>query len=299
MKVYLILIFGVFLPQVLFSQQIALTFDDAPRKDGLHYSGIERTEILITKLKEKGVKAAFFCVARDLDEVEFNRLKMYGNAGHIIANHTYSHESITRLGVEGYIDGIRKADVVLKDLPNFKYWFRYPFLDEGKDVDSRDRIRNALSEMGYINGYVTVDNYDWYLEKLFQDALEAGKNVDYYKLKDIYLDHLLNSIEFYDTMAKDVIGRSPKHVLLLHENDLAAMYIDELIDRLRSKGWEIISPEDAYTDPIASIVPDVLLNGQGRVGAIAKEKGYEGNFSQESEDTDYLDRYVSDVEVFK
>lgn len=299
MKLTITVILCIFLPQLLFSQQIALSFDDAPRKGGHHYSGMERTEILLSKLKEKGVTAVFFCVAKDLDELEMRRLKMYGDAGHIMANHTYSHERIDRLGVEGYIDGIRKADVILSGLPNYKYWFRYPFLDEGKDEYSRDRIREALKDMGYINGYVTVDNYDWYIEKLFQDALAAGKTVDYFKLKNLYLDHLLNSIEFYDKMAMDVIGRSPKHVLLLHENDLAAMYLDELIDKLRENGWEIISPEEAYTDPIAQIVPDVLLNGQGRVGAIAKEKGYKGNFSQKSEDTNYLDEYVNIMEVFE
>lgn len=299
MKLPITVILCIFLPQLLFSQQIALSFDDAPRKGGHHYSGVERTEILLSKLKEKDVTAVFFCVAKDLDELEMRRLKMYGDAGHIMANHTYSHERIDRMGVEGYIDGIRKADVILSGLPNYRYWFRYPFLDEGKDVDSRDRIREALKDMGYINGYVTVDNYDWYIEKLFQDALAEGKTVDYFKLKNLYLDHLLNSIEFYDKMAMDVIGRSPKHVLLLHENDLAALYVDELIDKLRKMGWEIISPEDAYTDPIAQIVPDVLLNGQGRIGAIAKEKGYKGNFSQKSEDTDYLDEYVNIMEVFE
>ena len=283
-----------------FSQQIALTFDDAPRKNGQHYTGLERTEVLIRKLKEKNVpSAAFFCIGRDMDSLEWKRLNMYADARHFIANHTFSHQSIRTLGVDGYIDDIRKADVTLKELPNYKYWFRYPFLDEGKDIDSRDRIRTALKDMGYINGYVTVDNYDWYLEKLFQDALAAGKTVDYYKLKKIYIEHIWNSIKFYDDMAQNVIGRSPKHVLLLHENDLAALYIDELIDFLNEKGWEIISPEDAYNDPIAEIIPDVLLNGQGRIGAIAKEKGYTGPFAQETEDTDYLDEFVKETGVFK
>jgi peptidoglycan/xylan/chitin deacetylase (PgdA/CDA1 family) len=299
MKVLILSILVFLFQGSAFSQQIALTFDDAPRKNGQHYSGIERTEILIQKLKDRNVAAAFFCVGRDMDSLEWQRLNMYANAGHFIANHTFSHQSIRNLGVEGYIDDIRKADVTLKELPNYKYWFRYPYLDEGKDIDSRDRIRSALKEMGYMNGYVTVDNYDWYLEKLFQDALLAGKTVDYYKLKKMYIEHIWNSIKFYDEMALNVIGRSPKHVLLLHENDLAALYIDELIDFLKEQGWEIISPEDAYKDPIAEIIPDVLLNGQGRIGAIAKEKGYTGPFAQETEDTDYLDSYVEESGVFK
>jgi len=299
MKVLILSILVFLFQGSAFSQQIALTFDDAPRKNGHHYTGMERTEILIQKLTDKNVTAAFFCVGRDMDSLEWQRLNMYANAGHYIANHTFSHQSIRNLGVEGYIEDIRKADVTLKELPNYKYWFRYPYLDEGKDIDSRDRIRTALKEMGYMNGYVTVDDYDWYLEKLFQDALQAGKTVDYYKLKKIYIEHIWNSIKFYDEMALNVIGRSPKHVLLLHENDLAALYIDELIDFLKEQGWEIISPEDAYNDPIAEIIPDVLLNGQGRIGAIAKEKGYTGPFAQETEDTDYLDSYVEETGVFK
>ena len=299
MKNGIIIFCLLLLPEVLFSQQIALTFDDAPRKDGAHYTGMQRTEILIEKLKEKGVIAAFYCVAKDMNELESNRLKMYGDAGHFIANHTYSHQRIDRLGVDGYIDDIRKADVILKDYKNFKYWFRYPFLDEGKNVESRDKIREALTKMGYVNGYVTVDNYDWYLDKLFQDALQAGKEIDYFKLKEMYLQHLWNSIKFYDDIAMNVIGRSPKHVLLLHENDIAALYVDELIDLLRENGWEVISPEEAYMDPISQIIPDVLLNGQGRVGAIAKEQGYTGPFAQESEDIDYLENYVGEIGVFK
>jgi peptidoglycan/xylan/chitin deacetylase (PgdA/CDA1 family) len=300
MRILFTLISILFLQNLAVSQEIALTFDDAPRKDGKHYTGMERTEILIQKLKDKNVPAvAFYCIGRDMDAIERKRLMMYADAGHFIANHTYSHQSIKNLGVDGYIDDIRKADVILKEFLNFKYWFRYPYLDEGKDLDSRDRIRVALKDMGYINGYVTIDDYDWYLEKLFQDALIAGKTVDYYKLKNMYIQHIWKSVKFYDDMAIHILGRSPKHVLLLHENDLAALFIGDLIDYLREKGWEIISPEDAYDDPISKIIPDVLLNGQGRIGAIAKEKGYTGPFSQVTEDMDYLDESVIESGVFK
>ncbi len=91
-------------------------------------------------------------------------------------------------------------------------------------------------------------------------------------------------------MARQVIGRSPKHVLLLHENDLAALYVDDLAQLLREKGWKIISPVEAYGDPIAANVPDVLLNNQGRIAAIAKAGGYAGPFGQESEDEEFLEK---------
>ena len=71
-------------------------------------------------------------------------------------------------------------------------------------------------------------------------------------------------------MAKEVLGRSPKHVLLLHENDLAALFIKDLIKHIRESGGKIISPAEAYKDPIADFIPNVLMNNQGRIAAIAK-----------------------------
>ena len=273
------------------AQEIALTFDDAPIRDGAYFSGMQRTKTLIAKLKNSGVpQAAFFCITSNMDSLGTARIEQYAAAGHVIANHTHLHISMRELGIQNYIQDIFKADAVLREQQGFQAWFRYPFLDEGRTREDRDAIRQALVERGYMNGYVTVDNYDWYLDRLFQTALRKKGKIDYDKLRQIYLGHLWKSIAFYDQMARTVLGRSPKHVLLLHENDLAALYVDELVVLLRAKGWSIISPVEAYTDPIATNVPNVLLNNQGRVAAIAKANGYTGSFSQESEDEAFLEK---------
>jgi peptidoglycan/xylan/chitin deacetylase (PgdA/CDA1 family) len=282
------------------AQEIALTFDDAPIADGLYYTGVVRTETLIAKLKNQNVpQVAFYCISSRADSVGRARLRRYTEAGHIIANHSHSHTRIQQLGAAGYIQDIFKADAILRELPGFKPWFRFPFLDEGRTIADRDAIRQALNERGYFNGYVTVDNYDWYFERLFQTALREKKRVDYEKLKQLYLEHLWQSLVFYDQMALAALGRSPKHVLLLHENDLAALFSDDFIRLLRQKGWKIISPIEAYQDSIATTVPDVLLNNQGRVAAIAKAKGYAGRFSQASEDKEYLEKLFDQQQVFQ
>lgn len=100
-------------------------------------------------------------------------------------------------------------------------------------------------------------------------------------------------------MALAALGRSPINVLLLHENDLAALFVDGLIDFLRAKGWQIISPEEAYKDSIATTIPDVLLNNQGRVAALAKAGGYTGKFSQDSEGTEFLEKLFERRQVFQ
>lgn len=289
----------LFSARMLAAQEIALTFDDAPIADGFYFTGVARTETLITKLKNQNVpQVAFYCVSSRADSSGRARLRRYAEAGHIIANHSHSHARMQRLGAAGYIQDIFKADAILRELPGFKPWFRFPFLDEGRTIADRDAIRKALNERGYFNGYVTVDNYDWYFDRLFQAALREKKKVDYEKLEQLYLEHLWQSLSFYDQMALAALGRSPKHVLLLHENDLAALFVDSLIEFLRAKGWKIISPAEAYKDPIAGTIPDVLLNNQGRIAALAKAGGYTGEFSQDSEDEEFLEKLFEQQQVF-
>jgi hypothetical protein len=147
---------------------------------------------------------------------------------------------------------------------------------------------------------VTVDNYDWYLDYLYQQAVCDGKTIDYDLLKMIYIEELWDSIKFYNDLAKKELGRSPKHILLLHENDLAAMFIDDLVKFLEEKGWTIISTLEAYKDPISNVIPDTLFNNQGRVAAIAAQNGRpRSELININEDEEYLDKLIAERGVFK
>jgi peptidoglycan-N-acetylglucosamine deacetylase len=270
-------ILSVCSPSQAETRSIALTFDDAPRASSAHFEGSTRAVRLIAALAAADVsQVAFFCNTDRFDAPNKARIESYAKAGHLIANHSHSHLDLHRVGTERFLADVRAADEALPDLSNRRAWFRYPFLHEGRTVEERDHIRTALRQTQYFSAYVTVDTYDWYMDAMFQEALRAGKTVDFQKLRDAYVDLLIDSIEFYDGLAREQLGRSPRHVLLLHENDLAALYIGDLVARLRRSGWEIISPESAYADAIAAIEPDTLLLGQGRIVAIADQNGYRG-----------------------
>jgi peptidoglycan-N-acetylglucosamine deacetylase len=282
------------------AQKIAITFDDAPMSNGPLFSGEERADRLIRTLRKHNVsQAAFFVITSQLDSAGMHRVRKYSNAGHLLANHSHSHQWIRSIGTANYIRDIQVADSILALQLPYKRWYRYPFLDEGRTKTSRDSIRTALADLKLMNGYITVDNYDWHLNGALRKALNAQRTVDYKQLKKVYIEHIWNSILFYDNVGKKVLGRSPKHVLLMHENDLAALFLDDLLKHIRSNGWKIISPEQAYQDPIASEVPDVLFNGQGRVGAIAFAKGMKPvDLVQPSEDEAYLDELLERSKVF-
>ncbi len=287
-------------PAGLRAGEIALTFDDAPRGDGRLFTGDERTRALLDALRVAEVNGAiFYAVGERTEGLGRERLEAYGVAGHFIGNHSYSHQSPERLGVDAYLEDVARAHERLGGFDTFLPLYRFPFLNEGRDAAVRDGIRAGLEAQGYGHGYVTVDNYDWYMEALLQRALAEGRSVDFGRLRDLYVDLLVEAVEFYDAIALQNLGRSPRHVLLLHENDLAALYVDDLVRALRERGWKIIPGDLAYDDPIAERLPDTLFNGQGRVAALAEEAGRpRRELVHPAEDEDWLERRFESAGVF-
>lgn len=240
-------------------------------------------------LKRARVKAVFFCTARYLKRRGGRgRLRTYAEAGHLLANHSYSHLDLDRVPAARFIEDVRRAHRTLATKKSFRRWFRYPRLHQGDTKQKRAAVLRALGRMGYREGYVTVDTYDHALDVLVRRALKGKKRVDLGRLRERYVSMLLAGVELYDAVAKKVLGRSPRHVLLLHENDLAALFVEDLVRGLRKAGWTIIGPDRAYADPLAAQNPSHLFHNQGRVMAVARARGYKGPTRHRSEDHSYL-----------
>lgn len=281
--------------------EIAISFDDAPRPDGRYFTSAQRSQYLLEALRQAEVsEALFFVTTSNLNHNNRPQLLAYAAAGHKLANHSHAHNRPDALGPAGFRNDLQTANAILSELPGFMPLFRFPFLDEGKTADSHRDLLKALTESGYRNGYVTVDNYDWFLDAKFQGALKAGKSIDYGKLKQVYVDLLWQGIQFYDRVAVQQLGRSPRHVLLLHENDLAALFVADLVRHIRAQGWTIIPASLAYQDPIAEQAPDTVFNGQGRIAAIAAVNGVKRReLVPDLEDEDWLNKHLQEQGVFQ
>jgi peptidoglycan/xylan/chitin deacetylase (PgdA/CDA1 family) len=260
-------------------KRIALSFDDVPRHAGAFFTPDERTTALIAALDQAGVEqAAFFVTTGNLDLPHGaggeDRVAAYVAAGHVIANHSQGHFWLHRTPTEDYIADLDRAAAWLAGRPGYRPWFRFPYLDEGReDVARRDALRAALRERGLANGYVTVDTYDWFLDDMVNEATAAGRNIDRDGLRDLYVESLVGAANFAEAIAVDTLGRSPAHVILLHETDIAALYIDDAVAALRADGWEIVTADEAFSDPIAAIEPDTSFLGAGRIAGIAHARG--------------------------
>ncbi len=265
------------------AKRIALSFDDVPRQPGAFLSPEQRTRSLIAALDSAGVEqAAFFVTTGNLERPwgagGEARIRAYVAAGHVIANHSHSHLWLHRTPAEDYIADLDEAAAWLVGRAGYRPWFRFPFLDEGRqERDRREAVRAALRARGLTNGYVTVDTYDWYLESLTSDAVAQGKTVDRDALRDLYVQSIVEAANFTDARAVETLGRSPAHMLLLHETDLAALFVDEAVAALRADGWEIVTADEAYRDPIGQVEADTAFHGAGRIAAIAHARGRPGS----------------------
>ncbi|MFM7378762.1 MAG: polysaccharide deacetylase, partial [Erythrobacter sp.] len=75
-------------------------------------------------------------------------------------------------------------------------------------------------------------------------------------------------------LARRTLGRSPPHVMLLHETDLAALFIADLVAELRKDDWTIITADEAYGDAeLAAAMPMVPHTSGTLTGMMAWERG--------------------------
>ena len=242
-------------------KRIALTFDDAPTHPGAFLTEEERTAMLIDALDRAGVEqVAFFATTVNLETVPggAERLARLVAAGHVLANHTYSHPGLSGMTAEAFLADVDRAADWLHQQPGYRPWMRFPYLDEGgTDREKREAVRAGLAARGLSNGVVTAGGNDWQFDNLTVEAKAAGKTMDMAALRELWIDTHVGSAEFNDELARRTLGRSPAHVMLLHDRDVTALFVADLVAALKAKGWTIITADEAFADPLAAMLPDV------------------------------------------
>lgn len=260
-------------------KRIALSFDDVPRQRGPFFTPDERARRLIRQLRAVGApQAAFFVVPGQLEDDDgkggARRIANYVRAGNVIANHTFSHPHLSEMTAEAYLADVDAAERWLRGRRGYRPWLRFPFLDEGgRDKAKRDAVRAGLAERGLRNAYVTAESSDWNIEALTVQARKAHKPIDRAALRDLYVTWHVEAADFADGLMQQAIGRQPVHVMLLHETDLAALYIGDLVKALRQDGWTVVSADEAYADPLGRLFPDAPSAIGTLTEALAWEKG--------------------------
>jgi peptidoglycan/xylan/chitin deacetylase (PgdA/CDA1 family) len=256
--------------------QVSITMDDFFWQNAVKLTGAERNQSILDTLRAHSIKGMLFVIGGNLEDDEGRKLlNAWDQAGHAIANHTYTHRNLDApaTDVTWYQEDILRAEALLKDFPRFRKYFRFPMLKEGDTVAKRDAIREFLSSHGYRTGHVTIDNSDWLIDQRLTARLKANPNAEVKPYRDFYLEHMWARAEYYDALARRVLGYPVKHTLLMHFNLLNALFLGDLLAMFKQKGWQPIDAEEAFSDPVFVSKPRVLPAGESIIWSLAKEKG--------------------------
>jgi peptidoglycan-N-acetylglucosamine deacetylase len=255
-------------------REIALTFDDLPAAGANSMTGkeiIEMTTKLVGTLCDQKVPAVGFVNERKLykfGEVDdrIKALSMWPEYGFELGNHTFSHASLNRVGLKSWEEEIVRGETVTRMLleqHNMQLrYFRHPYLDTGRDLETRRQAEAFLVERGYRIAPITMDAWDWMYAGVYEDARRRGDAALEQKLVDSYHDYTNQVFDYYEKFSKDLIGYEPKQILLLHGNWLEADHIAELLDLLRKRGYKFITLQDALGDSAYSM-PDEYVGEEG------------------------------------
>lgn len=248
-----------------FAMEIAITVDDLPAAGSLP-AGISRLDIanqMLTTFKKHHITGVYGMVNGNKvtnDKDGFLVLQKWLQAGHHLGNHTFSHLDLAKVEDKSYIHDIQKNDDLLSQLaPSNKYkFFRYPYLAEGNTIDKRDAIRNYLFAHHYQIAPVTVDFFEYEWIDPYIRCLKMNDTQSIPWLKKSFIEQSLNALIIAHELSQRLFHREIKNILLIHIGYFDAVMLDELLTAYEKQGIKFISLQEALTDPIYQINPNIV-----------------------------------------
>jgi peptidoglycan/xylan/chitin deacetylase (PgdA/CDA1 family) len=255
-------------------RQVAVTIDDLPggMADKLPASQLTAmTTKLLGALHDQKVPVVGFVNERKLyrlGEVDerIKLLQMWLDDGFELGNHTFSHASLNQIELKDWEDEVVQGESVIKILlaqhkMRLRY-FRHPYLDTGRDLLTRRKAEEFLTQRGYRIAPVTLDGWDWMFAGLYEDAKQRSDTALQQQIVKDYLAYHDAVFAYAEQLSAKIVGYEPKQVLLLHASNLEADHIGELLDVLRKRGYRFITLQDALNDPAYSL-PDTYVGEEG------------------------------------
>src|SRR5579863_3479645 len=130
------------------ARKVAVTFDDLPAAAAAHMTGAEiddMTARLLGTLKREKISAVGFVNEAKLYrfgdvDARIKALQMWLDDGFELGNHTYSHASLNKVGLQAWEENVIEGEPVLKLLLAQHHmtlrYFRHPYLDAGLDLNT-------------------------------------------------------------------------------------------------------------------------------------------------------------------
>lgn len=287
------------------NRTVAVTVDDLPYASVLAVSpsdaavAEEINRKLLLALKHHHAPVTGFVIQKRVEELgvaagtEMLRGWTSGEFG--LGNHTYSHADINQLSPAQIEDEIIRGEAsfvpLMKQVGKKPEFFRFPMNHTGDTPQKHEQVAALLTRRGYRLATCTIDNSDY----LFNDAdvrMIAAHDTSAQGLRLEYLSYTNSEIDYYAGLNKQVFGYEPPAVMLLHDNQLNADVIEQLLALFEKKQYRFVSLDRAQSDP-AYQIPDTYITKYGPMWGYrwAAERGVKVNGRLEPEPPEWVLQY--------
>jgi peptidoglycan/xylan/chitin deacetylase (PgdA/CDA1 family) len=259
--------------------EIAITIDDlpvhAPYPPGLTPNQVNAQ--MIAALKSARLPAVGFVngVGTEQHPETIQALRDWRAAGFVLGNHTWTHPHLSQISVADFERELSKGEPLLERLDGDTdwRWFRYPFLDEGKDEAQRIADRRVLARHGYKVADVSMSFSDWQFTPAYARCVGAGNRAAVAELERLYMEMAKENIAVARETAHKLYGRDIPYVLLMHDSAMSAHMMPRVIALYRNAGFRLVTIHQAESDPAYRAYTDLSLPPPPSPWDVAKRKG--------------------------
>lgn len=174
-------------------------------------------------------------------------LEDWMRGGHIIANHTWTHSHANETNTGAYLSDIEKNQEFLKNFPGTSDYFRFPFLDDGRDRAQQEELFEGLKRFKLRNAPVTIDSVDWYTSSRMEAALKSNPNTELSPYRDYYVEMCVTLSNHWEQVAQALGFNGLPHLTLMHHNILNGHFLKDVVLALKADGWSFVNAKEAMS----------------------------------------------------
>jgi hypothetical protein len=167
---------------------------------------------------------------------------------------------------DAHIADVSKGEAVTRALLSARgrapHWYKYPYLETGLTLQTRQTFEAWLAAHGYRVAPVTMENSDWVFAYPYDDAILRGDKIAMARIRRKYLAYTARMAVWCRQAALALLGRRPALVFLLHASRLNADCIDQLAAILHDNHLRAVTLDEAMRDA-ACTIPDAYVGPDG------------------------------------
>lgn len=240
------------------SKRMAITMDDFNQRFDIRVSRETRDQNILDAFDAVGLKAAGF-VTGTMVNSEWGKslLDYWARRGHLIENHTWTHPHANRTGSDDYLKNVLENTRFLNAEKKNPTYFRFPYLDDGKDRAQQEALFSGVQAQGLLNAPVTIDTIDWFTNSRLEARLRENPNADLTPYRDYYLTKCLKLANYWDETARALGYVNLPHLTLMHHNILNGLFLKDLLLAFKAEGWQFVDAAEALAyAPYHAIPPE-------------------------------------------